>query len=112
MLRGGLVTLLLGCGAALLITALHLVPGTPGSLIAHWWPLVLVGAGVAGLPRGLGPQLFGRWVPLGVLVAGLVLLALRLASLPVRELLLAALLVWLGLAVATGGRTRGSGRSG
>jgi hypothetical protein len=109
MVRTGLVTLLLGCGAALLLTALHVVPGTPGSLIARWWPLVLVAAGAAGLHRGLGPHMFGRWVPLGVLVAGLVLLALRLVSLPVRELLLAAVLVWLGLAIATGGRLPRSG---
>lgn len=101
MVRAALATLLIGAAAALLLSALHLVAGTPGTLMARWWPLVLVAAGAAGLPRARAP---GRWWPLGLLVTGLLLLGLRLAGLPVRELLLAAVLVWLGLGVALGGR--------
>jgi hydrogenase/urease accessory protein HupE len=104
MLRAALTTLLIGCAVALLLTALHLVAGTPEALIARWWPLVLVAAGAAGLQRGRGPHLAGRWWPLAVLVGGLVLLGVRLVSAPVRELVLAAALLWLGLLVAVGGR--------
>jgi hypothetical protein len=107
VLRAAVATLLIGYAVALALTSLHLVAGTPRGLFAVYWPVVLVVAGLAGLPRGLGEAAYGRWVPAAVLVAGLVLLATRLTRLPVDSLGLAALFLWLGVWVALGGRRPG-----
>lgn len=110
MLRAALATLLLGYAAALGLTALHVVGGTAMGLLAVWWPVVLIAAGVGGLWRGLGPAFYGRWIPLGTAVAGAVLLAAHLARVPLGALAAAAVLLWLGVEVAAGGRSGRPGR--
>ncbi len=104
MWRSTVAAALLGAALALTLPALGLATGPPSRLIAVYWPLVLVTAGLGGLRRGLGPELYGRWIPLGCLVGGLTLVAAHLSHLPLGTLALAALLAWAGLAVAFGGR--------
>lgn len=107
MLRAAFAALLVGLALALALPALRLTGATPRHLIDVYWPALLCAAGLGGLWRGLGPDLYGRWLPLGLLVLGAALLAAHRADVPLGALMLAGLLAWAGLAVAWGGWRRG-----
>lgn len=106
LFRAAGATALVGFAAALALPALGVVAATPGHLVAVYWPVVLIAAGLGGLPRGLGWAMYGRWVPIGLVVVGAALLAAHRAHVPLGTLAAAALLAWAGLAVAFGGGRR------
>lgn len=109
LLRAAVVAGLFGIALALALPALGLSAVTTGRLVATYWPVVPIAAGAAGLRRGLGRDLYGRWLPLILCLGGCALLLGHLAGVPLGTLALAALLAWAALAVARHGRRAGSG---
>jgi len=101
--RAACAAALVGSAAALALPALGVVAATPGHLVAVYWPLLLVAAGAGGIRRGLGWAMYGRWVPLGLMVVGGALLAAHITHVPLGTLAAAGILAWAGLAVAFGG---------
>ena len=101
--RAACAAALIGSAAALALSALRVVPAAPGQLIATYWPLVLIAAGAGGIRHGLGAAMYGRWIPIGLMVIGGALLSAHLTHMPLGTLTAAALLAWAGLSVAFGG---------
>ena len=103
MLRAAVTVALLGLAAALALPALHLTTATTGMLIGRWWPVILVGAGVAGLLRWRRRRFYGAWWPIAVGVLGLYLLAGHFLAWPVVPVFFAAVLLVVGIRFALGG---------
>ena len=101
MLRAAVTVALLGLAAALALPALHLTGATTGILIAHWWPVILIGAGLGGLVHRR--RFYGAWLPIGVGVLGLYVLAGHFLAWPVLPVFFAAVLLLAGLRFALGG---------